>query len=185
MISKVTMPNVEILDIDKKGFQKVILRSLTKVAEQGETLGNRLVRETYNMTRADVDKAISVRWASISQLQVNINIKGRRLPRIMFAPNQRLGRASGVILRIKKGGRTFAKDAFIAKMRTGPVGVFKRTPGKFMQGRKNRQAIAETYTISVAEMFGSQAIVDAVEQKMIEAFPAVLDNQLQFYLSSG
>jgi hypothetical protein len=165
------------IDLDEEGYRKVILRSLIKVADQAETLGNRLVRETYNISRSEVDKGIHVTPASISNLRVNINVRGRHLPRIMFAPNQKVGRKGGVILRIKKGGRSLAKNAFITQMGGGHIGVFKRKG-------KSRLPIGETFTISVAEMFGSNRIIQAIENRIIERFPGILINQLQFYLSS-
>ena len=188
---------MDVLERDKEGYRKVILRSLTKVAEQAETLGNRAIRETYNISRADADRAINVRPASISKLQVNINVRGKRLPRIMFAPNQRLGRSRGVALSIKKGARKFSAHSFIAQMKSGHIGVFKRVPDKFMKkpaiftggGRiskaKAKQAIDETFTISVAEMFGSKNITTNIERFIEEKFPSILENQLQFYLSWG
>jgi len=190
VIAKFTIPTeqmLNVLDGDMMGYRTIVLRSLTKVAEQAETLGNRMIRETYNISRAEVDWAISVRAVSISKLQVGINVRGKRLPRIMFAPNQRLGRSSGVILRIKKGkaGRQFAPHAFIQKMRTGHVGVFVRSKDKMMQKNPKRQAIEETFTISVAEMFGSKNITTNIERFIEEKFPLILENQLQFFLSGG
>jgi len=176
---------MEQIDVDAKGYKKILLRSLTKVSAQAETLGNRLVRETYNVSRSEVDKAITVRPASVTDPTVFINVHGKMLPLIMFSPSQKVGRRSGVIVKIKRGGRTVSKAMFIAQMKSGHIGIFTRMEEKFMKTNPNRQAIRENYTISVANMFGSRPIIEALERLLTDKFPAILENQLQFYLSSG
>ena len=164
------------IDLDQEGYRKVVLRSLVKVADQAETLGNRMVRETYNMKRADVDKAITVTPSSISKLQVDIRVKGRRQPLLMFQAKQL---RKGVKITVKRGGRSLLPHAFIATMKSGHKGVFTREP------KAKRLPIGEKFTISVAEMFGSKTIVDSIEALMLDKFPGILENQLQFYLSGG
>jgi|SRR6185436_18436295 len=193
MISKFIIPKMDQIDLDQKGYRKVILRSLTKVATQAETFGNKKVRETYNLKRADVDKAISVTPASVSKLQVDIRVKGQRLP--LFTLNaKQFGK--GVKVTIKKGGRTLLPHAFVATMKSGHTGVFLRSKDKFMQNRlrkfvhgpvqqSKRQAIEEKFTISVPEMFRSKVIIDGIESLIVDKFPGILENQLQFYLSGG
>ena len=170
------LPNVlEQIDIDKKGYQTVVLRSLNKVARSAEVRANRQIREVYNLHRADVDKGITVRPASATELKAVISVKGKRLPLVLFNARQL---QAGVKVTITKGGRTLLPHVFIAQMKSGHLGVFGRVGNA-------RLPIKERYTISVAEMFGSRVVIQDLETYISEQLPAVLTHELDYYLSQN
>lgn len=173
---KFTLPNLaEQVDLDKKGYQTVLIRAVNKVARSAEVQANRQIREVYNLKRSEVDDAITVRPASVNALKAVIRVKGKRLPLMLFGARQFSG---GVKVTVKKGGRTLLPHVFIATMKSGHEGVFGRVGSA-------RLPIKERYTISVAEMFGSRVVIADLEKFIKEKLPETLTHELQFYLSQN
>ena len=172
---KVSIPRMEQIDLDKKAYRGVVLRSLIKVSRSAEVQANRMIREEYNMRRSDVDKLINLRPASISNLSAVLVVRGKRLPVMLLQPRQT---KQGVTIAITRGTRKLIRHAFLAKMKSSYESVFQRKT-------KKRLHIKELRTISAAEMFGKQINMVILDKFVADKFPGLLEHELQYYLTSG
>lgn len=106
-----------------------------------------------------------------------ITASGRRIPLIDLdarGPEPSRGRGRGVSYRIG-GVRRRLPHAFIAQMRSGHRGVFKRT-------RTKRLPIVELHGPSLARVFAKDAIVKAVQARYEEAMTKNLPHEIEFEL---
>lgn len=87
----------------------------------------------------------------------------------------------GVLVQVFRGKETaLLRNAFLAKMPNGHIGVFRRVTGKMMKG-KNRQAIAEKSVISIASMVSNPMVEPAVMARMQERWDVEWPRQLAYY----
>lgn len=176
------IPNVQAM---AEAYRKATLRALKRVSRSAETFANREIRATYNLKRSQVDPYLSSRVVSTSKLQAALNIRGTRLPLMLFTPRQT---SRGVYVTVKRGSPRHVKSAFIAQMASGHRGVFKRTGERrrMMRGRYKglmREPIKELRTISLAEMFSNREVAHKIERFFRDKFPEVLQHETRYYLS--
>ena len=102
---------------------------------------------------------------------VGVTIKSRK----GIKKQKRTGMGSGVTVQVLKGG-TVARfpHAFIATMKSGHIGVFRRVEGKAATGK---QKIAERKVITLATMFRGTLpkLREHALQKFKERFPGKLE----------
>lgn len=120
-------------------------RALNHTAGVGRTLIVRTIREELNVKAADIrgsahrDGGVKVVRATRSKLRAEIRVSGARIPLIRFGARpqdpaafagQRAMAQRGVSWKIERvRGRNRDKQAFVARMPSGHVGVFKRRVG--------------------------------------------------------
>lgn len=182
--------------------EKATLRALNRAGDQAVTAASREIRRTYNISAAKASQQIKVRdRARPGKLSFTIRIFGSRINLIEFVRGSKsptVGRARagrGISVEIKKGQRKLIPHAFIAKMKSGHVGVFVRarpsTKGfglAFRHGRGSRirkwpQAdapIVELTTLAVPRMFTQRAVRTAVARIAIESFRRNFAAQVKF-----
>lgn len=97
---------------------------------------------------------------TLDSLEWRMDVKGTRAPVSAFEPRQRV---TGVSVAINAGKRKIIKGAFIARMRSGHVGVWLRDGSK-------RLPIHELYTTRVSDLFGDNGMVPAVIAQTLRAF---------------
>lgn len=71
-----------------------------------------------------------------SRMRARLSVSGKRIPLVEFGakgPLPSRGRGAGVTARLK-GGRARYPHAFMARMRSGHLGVFRRKPGANRRG---------------------------------------------------
>lgn len=107
----------------------------------------REVRKQIHIRQADARKAITIRNRPTRvRPEGSIILSGRPLPVAAFSPRQR---RSGVSVRIKQAaGRQLLPGAFLARLRSGHVGVFyrRRSGGR----RVGRLPIDQVFTTAVS-----------------------------------
>ena len=84
---------------------------------------------------------------------------------------RRRASGSGVSVEIKRGQRKLLPRTFIAKMKSGHMGVFERAG-------KARLPIKEKVTIDVQYMFGSKKVIEATKKRVIEQFDKNFTHEL-------
>ena len=122
----------------------VISRSINRAAKSARTAMTKAVREDVGLTAKVVRDAIVFTPARAGRdPRAKLTISKKRIPLIKFKARQ-LKRA-GVKANLKGGARTYP-GAFIATMRSGHRGVFKRTTAA-------RLPITQLHGPSLAKVF--------------------------------
>ena len=137
--------------------EKALVRTLNRTADKARVAGSRAVRETYNIKAEDLKKSIRTYKASRSRMEAQLSITGKPVGLIAFAAKQT---PKGVTYKIlKAAGRKRLAHAFIAKMKTGHIGVFERSGS-------DRLPIEERKFITMPSVWQNRKIM-AVIQKTI------------------
>ncbi|MHB1051351.1 MAG: hypothetical protein ACYC09_14830 [Bacteroidota bacterium] len=162
-------------------FPKAGARALNEAAKQTRTFANKRLREVYNIRQAALNKEIKIIPANQRRLQARLVLRDKPIGIIKFFPKKT---SAGVGFQIRVGQQRVIRSGFIAKMESGHIGVFVRTGKKqtAKSGRyrgKLRETIEERFTISSAEMFGSQRMYDEVSQFIADNLPRILESKLK------
>jgi len=176
-------------------FPRAAIRALTRTGRAAEVQANKEIRRLWNISRSEVDKALSNRISGVKRisergvLEYRIIARGGRVTWIKFNPNQT---RSGVSIMIVRGHRKRASSAFIQTMESGHVGVFVRkgpkrrmTKGTYAGTAILRQPIVERRTISVAEMFGAKKVRDLLDEFVGAKLVKEMEAQVSFIRRSG
>ena len=164
-------------------------RTLNRLRDQAKTAGFRKLAELYDVGPRTMDKYASVTFASPSDLQASINVKGKGFPLYVFAPRQT---KTGVSLKIK-GKRVVIPHTFLAKMPNGHIGVFARgaygarfrvskggKDTRVRRGRWTELPIRELFTFGPAKAFGNPDVVDAMQARADEQAAKLLKQEIRF-----
>jgi hypothetical protein len=160
--------------------QKATVRALNRALTTGRAEMARLIAADLGLRIGETKKeAISVEEATPTRLSVRLVASRRRLPLKEFNARGSMpsrGKGRGVSYRIGSGGRGRVENAFLARMASGHIGVFKRTT-------KKRLPVIELFGPSIGRVFEQHrpAVVDV----MREAFNARLDHELKFAFKGG
>lgn len=160
---------------------KAMVSALNKMADQVKVATSREVRAAgYNLKAAAIKKGLKVRRASAGNLRSSVVASGRPIPLIQYGARQT---AKGVTVNVLNG-RKLIKGAFIATMRSGHTGVFVREPNgkhkKVMSGGKaswHQLPIRELFGPAVPDGLASKAVQQALQQMILEKFPAILQRE--------
>lgn len=127
-----------------KEAPRAAMRAVNAAARYARTVAKRAIANNLGLKQSDLvpkpgerfhrEGGIRVLDAGPEDLVAYINIKGRRLPVIRFrprpskpVPEQKRGKV-GVSYQIGIRGRRVQAHSFIARMKSGHVGVFMRAP---------------------------------------------------------
>jgi hypothetical protein len=184
-----------------KAVESAIKSAITKVARSARSLTSAEIRRLYNVPKAVLDERLEVLRTRVQQLEVELVFGGKSISLSYFGARQyavkkmlsRKGTSlvtktmkrsrtfQGVSVEIVKGKRTELKSAFLARMKSGHIGVMERTPGKKMKG-KNKQAIRERALFSIAAVVSKPEIEAKVVQKIDDDLEATFLHELEYFL---
>lgn len=153
---------------------KALSRAINRAAESARTEAARKVRETYFIPHNAVLSTIKIDKASEGRLMAKVTSRGHATPLINFrvTPKQpQPRRKSPIIVRVKQGQGGSVKRAFVARMKSGHVGVFERAG-------KKRTPIRQLFGPPIPEMLGNPTVTDWVEQKAAERLDERLDHEI-------
>ena len=104
-----------------------IMRALNKSIASARTAVVSPIAKDAGLKVSEVRDLISIREARLDHLAAQLRASAKRIPLIRWAsgPEPSRGRGRGITSRLKGGTRRIP-DAFIATMRSGHRGVFKR-----------------------------------------------------------
>lgn len=193
----ITMTNEQIDRVDallssvKNGTKVVFNNAINRSVDSVRTEANRQISDKYNISKSDIraHHNIHLKKSNVNNLQGEVLYSGSKIPLIRFgvsnkSPNS--GKSLRVTVLKGAGGGEFT-NAFVAKMRSGHVGIFERINGTQMNSRqskkgninKHTQAIGadypnksrdQFYGPSVSEMVGAARVRDSIEQRAQEVF---------------
>lgn len=153
---------------------KAIAKALNRASETAKTEAARKVRESYYIKHGDILRTIKLKKATPSNLSSMVISTGRPIALAKFKitparPSSK--RKSPIIARVKKGEGGPIAHAFVARMKSGHVGVFNRVG-------KSSKPIDQRYGPSVPQMLGSSTVTGWVEQKSREKLTERLEHEI-------
>ncbi len=155
-----------------------VARSMNRAANSAKTVGAREIASDVGLRVGTVKEQIRLTRATPQQLLATLEISGRRIPLIEFharGPYPSRGRGRGVTYKI---GETPARlpHAFIAIMRSGHRGVFRRVGTK-------RRPIIELLGPSLPQVFSKPSIVQTMQERYRESLLVNLKHEIEYELS--
>lgn len=161
----------------QRGLKDAAIRAaLNRVASTAKTRALKEITSEWNVKRSDIAPMVTLKRAERGGggMEAAVRAEGAiSLPIYKFGARQT---KSGVSFKIKKSGkRGKLANAFIAKMKSGKVGVFERVG-------KKRLPIVEKFTIGIPRMLVARAIVDKLKALVRVEFPKRLEHELRYRL---
>ena len=164
-----------------KKFQRVVgvatSRAINKSSVSVRAVGSRALSQDLALRVGDVRKELVLTRATAQTQEARISVRGRRLPLILFGatgPQPSRGRGRGVSYRFGRGRKRIA-SAFIATMRSGHKGVFRRI-------LKASLPIVELFGPSLAVAFTRRGVKKAMTDRYAEVMPKNLQHEILFEL---
>jgi Prophage minor tail protein Z (GPZ) len=160
-------------------------RALNKTAAQAKTQAGREIRTRYNISSRIVGRHITVFRATktgATSLTAIVRPFGRKFQVIAFQARQT---PAGVRIQIKRGSPKVIAHAFIARLKSGHLGVFARGvySGRRFVHQKPRLPITELFTVGVPQAFGNRVVIEALQRKVREKFPGILEHEIRFAIT--
>jgi hypothetical protein len=158
----------------RQKFPFAIRRALLRAGNSGRSVMVKAIAEDTGLPQKQIRDEIKVNVVGDSGVQ--LEVQGRRIPLIAFkarGPEPSRGKGRGVSYRLP-GGRGRAETAFIATMRSGHRGVFKRVT-------KARLPVVELRGPSLAKVFEKFLPLGAARAQ--EALTTNLRSEIKFALS--
>jgi len=155
----------------RRHIRPAAARALNRVAVSTRAEASREIRQVYVLKARAIKAQIRLTRATAQSLEARLTASGKRIPLIEFQARQN---RQGVSVRIKRaGGRKTVRHAFVARMRSGHVGVFLRLePGsnKFAPRSRRRRVrrsgpdlpIIELKSLSLPKAFTNREVVAAM-----------------------
>lgn len=181
--------------LNNANVRKALVSTLNKAAASGLVEAKKEIRGTYRITGAALkNNVMRVKRANKSRLRVALESFSKRLALPKLYARQV---AKGTIVGVRKGATKLIPHAFIAKMKSGHIGVFTRNPDQNMVGRGRRwktmnkffttlrrkkpQAIDQLTTIGPADMLVSTKVFNMVMSKMFDKWDKTFKHELEYY----
>lgn len=180
------------------GVDKATKAAMSRATRKLRSESNRAIREKYDISDAGINSAknVSVRYSYGSGVYATVRFAGRKIPLHRFggsspkAPTPDI--AAGRKMVMVKGawtaqyqgvpasghqftdtGPTQFTEAFVARMKSGHIGIFERTGGMTSEGS---DAIREIMGNSVAQMVGKQEVAEKLSEEAQKEFETEMDN---------
>lgn len=159
------------------GIDKAVVRAINRSVDRAQTATVKKVRDRYYIKAGDVRKTIKVKKANYSDQIAIIRSTGSPVALSKFKitpskpPQKRTKKP--VRARVVKGeGGELKRRAFVAKMKSGHIGVFERAG-------KSRYPINQFYGPSVPQMLGHKSVVTYVKERAKEQLVSRLDHEIE------
>jgi len=160
---------------------KVVARAINRAADTAKTEAAKTVRRTYYISHKDVLSTMRIYRATPNDMQAAVVSKGQVVPLAKFRmtpkkPDPR--RKKPIVARVMRGSGGPIKHAFVARMKSGHVGVFWRVG-------KKRLPLEQRFGPSVPEMLNSPSTIAWVERKANEKLDERLDHEMKRVLEGN
>ncbi len=160
--------------LDPKRVAKIAVRTLNKVGAQGNTAISKKLRETYNIKKARIDQAFTIRRASNSSLSYEIKIR-ERTPGLQHYDAHKTGK--GVTVKVlKASGRKVVKGGFMANTPQGAMAVWRMSNKAKRPMKMGRYAGIGIKKIPIERLYGP-SVVGMINSVGINSFEAVVNEK--------
>lgn len=179
-ITSETIERVEtLLSGIPKGAERAFSNSINRGLSRVKTTAMKRVKEVYAVQSSALTAATTTRIskASTGNLAGYVSFSGFKIPLYKFsvAP-KKSGTGKQVTASVMKNGGTTFEDAFVAKMKSGHVGVFERN------GRK-RLPVKEIMGLSASQMVGNAAVIEELEKEAQKVVDERLSHEIDRILN--
>jgi hypothetical protein len=155
-------------------------RALNRLSRMVRTEASREIRKDYNLKKSEVDKTMTILPAAKDRLYVRILARAARIKLYAFGARQNKPAPATVV--VKRGRRHTLRHTFIAKMKSGHVGVFLRKNKKDVNKKKHGLPIRELTGPSPADLFGSSHMRRHLDNFVSLEFPKLLLQNIKHVL---
>jgi len=204
----------ELALVQKEGIPKrIIRRALNRTGRSARAMVSREVRKIYNIRKKDFDKYLKFVPAQNNEVAA-LHIKGQRIPLYHFISKNSLicpldrnkmpviqrRTKKGVVkvrscwrpvkVKVKREGgwKTLRKNAFVARMKSGHIGIFRRMPDwkhKLVSEKPRKYhglPIAELTTVSAVQMAENVHVLKKIDDFVREKLTKELLHEIEFQL---
>lgn len=172
-------------------------RALNKLRDQAKVAGLRVVADLYGIGPRTFEKYVTLKLATTADTEAVITVKGKGLPMYLFKPRPSQpgkGRKGGGVAVLIKGRTLFLEGAFIARMKSGHVGIFARGAyggkgkrfhatgggfGRFLYS-STRLSINEFYTFGAPDALASKQATEAMTDRIDAQADSVIRAEIRF-----
>jgi hypothetical protein len=164
-----------------KRVEKALLRTISKAGGDAARFlksgSSKLIRQRKALKVARINKSLPLLFPRgrqhLNDLVWTMRVSGEPIPVIAFPTRQT---KRGVVAQINTGRRTLIKGAFIAVMRSGHKGVFRRRGDR-------RLPIDEAFTTRVSDVFKDNGFIPFVQAGAQVRFKASFERLLPLELA--
>lgn len=157
------------------GVSKVIVSAINKAAQAAKQDAVKKVRERYYVKAKDVSATIEIEKATLENQAAVVLSTGSPLAlskfRVTPARPPRRRRKNPIIVRVVRGEGGPIRGAFVAQMKSGHIGVFRRAG-------PTRLPIIQLYGPSVPQMLGHPSVTEFVEERARELLEEKLEDEI-------
>ncbi|WP_238649758.1 phage tail protein [Paenibacillus piscarius] len=162
--------------------RKSFYSALNRTSQRLKTESGRKARETYIVKSKAVTDQVVLKRGSLSNLNSELRWKGGNIPIVKFRTNPKaLGGKKPRVLKaaVKRAGGNKAIDkAFIARMSSGHIGIFRRTA-------RPRLPVEEIYGPAVPVMLNNPGVTEHLENVAVEEMDKRMEHELNRRLGGG
>ncbi len=184
--------------MDPKRVNRAASTALAKVAKSAVSTCSAEIRKVYNVKKGDLDPRIKLTPPRADNLTAIITISGKSMSLSYFGAKQlagarvisrnkdglkvvarkRAAKSQGVQVSVLKGKRTQLPQAFMARMKSGHIGVFRRMG-------KDRLPIMEKAVISIGSMARAAKVQPVILKKIGESWVKIFPHELEYQLGKA
>lgn len=187
------------------GVEKAVRSAMARSASHLKARSSKVSRERYDIKAANIRDAenAKVSYSYQNGVQAHIVFSGRRIPLYRFGgaspsvPTKDPGGRGPVMFGPEKWGLLFPsvparghvlkstspalfRHAFVARMKTGHVGIYERTGGMTSH---DKDEIEELFGPSVPQMLGHQEVAEKLTGEAMETFEERLGHEINAILN--
>ena len=179
------------------GVDKAMKAAMSRTVQKVRSGANRAIQEKYDISDDGIrtEKNVRVRYSYQNGVQATVTFSGRKIPLYRFGrsspkvPTQDIAAGRKPVMvkgawtmqyqgvpdighQFRDTAPTLFMDAFVARMKSGHIGIFERTGGMTSEGS---DAIREIMGSSVAQMVGRQEVAQKLTEEAYQTFDTELD----------
>lgn len=162
-----------------KGAERAFSAAINRGLSHTKTQAFKQVKKVYAVKQGALNEATTTRVqkASTGNLAGYVSFSGVKIPLYKFQVTPKTpGTGKKVRAAAMKGGGATFDSAFIAKMRSGHIGIFERITSK-------RLPIEEKMGLSAAQMVQNEVIMDQLTQEAQEKVDERLKHEIDRILN--
>lgn len=179
------------------GVDKAVKAAMSKTVQKLRSGANDAIQTKYDISDAGIrtEKNVRVRYSYQNGVQATVTFSGRKIPLYRFGgsspkvPTQDIAAGRKPVMvrgvwtmqyqgiparghQFRDTGPTQFTDAFVARMKSGHIGIFERTGASTSEGSDE---IREIMGSSVAQMVGKQEVAQKLTEESYRTFETELD----------
>jgi hypothetical protein len=165
--------------------QRATVRVLNRVAASVRAGAAKAIAEDMGIKLALARRSVEVKKANFSTMEASVIATGKRIPLYELGARPRTPGNRPVSYQ-GEAGRTTVPSAFVARMPSGHIGVFRRIgpPRPNRRGRyagQRRQKIIELFGPAAAWSFGNEKVLGVMRNIIRARMPIEMKQAQNFY----